>query len=235
MQNLQYCVRCGLSVERFQRYSKGQEGLVPPLARYLWNIQLSEALYPTMNCVEIGIRNAVHRSCSAEYGPLWFDTPGLLGTIEAESVDAAKRNLASSRKPLTPEGVVAELSFGFWTTLMSRKHMSDDPSNPNDYLKPWPRLLKQTFTHVPKQELRRQNLAGPLNSVRKLRNRISHHEPIWYQNDLSATYNSAKLLALWLSPAMADVMDTIDRFPRVYSAGSQIHHAELGTMKGWTL
>jgi hypothetical protein len=60
MQNLEYCVHCGLSVERFQRYSKGQEGLVPPLARYLWNVRLCEALYPTLNCVEIGIRNSIH-------------------------------------------------------------------------------------------------------------------------------------------------------------------------------
>lgn len=235
MQNLLYCVHCGLSVERFQKYAKGDEGLVPPLARYLWNVRLSEALYPTLNCLEIGMRNSVHRSFTAEYGPLWFDTPGLLGPKEIESVDTAKFLLAKARKPLTPEGVVAELNFGFWTTLMSRQHMSDNPSMTDDYLKPWPRLLKQTFPHVPKQELTRAKLSSPLNEIRVLRNRISHHEPIWHQSDLNATYLRAKQMCNWLSPAMADVMDTVDRFPEVYGAGSQAHHDSLKNLTGWTV
>lgn len=235
MQNLLYCVHCGLSVERFQKYSKGDEGPVPPLARYLWNIRLSESLYPTLNCVEIGMRNSVHRLFTAEYGPLWFDTPGLLGQTEIDSVDTAKRMLTKARKPMTAEGVVSELNFGFWTTIMSRQHMSNDPSSSTDYLKPWPRLLKQTFPHVPKQELTRSKLSAPLNKIRVLRNRISHHEPIWYQPDLKATYLDTKRMCRWLSPAMAEVMDTIDRFPEVYAEGSKAHHASLQNLAGWVV
>ncbi|MDZ4655377.1 MAG: Abi family protein [Coriobacteriia bacterium] len=233
MQRLLYCVHCGLSVERFQRYSKGDEGLVPPLARYLWNLRLSEALYPTLNCIEIGMRNSVHRSFSAEYGPLWFDTPGLLFEAEIKSVEAAKYALARTRKPLTSEGVVAELNFGFWTKIMSKRHMSENPSDTTDYLKPWPRLLKQTFPHVPKQRLNRNTLETPLNNIRKLRNRISHHEPIWYQSNLDETYADAKQLCHWLSPAMADVIQTIDRFPEVYAGGSMAHHDDLRGLTGW--
>lgn len=231
MQKLAYCVHCGLSVERFQRYSKGEEGL---LARYLWNIRLSEALYPTLNCLEIGMRNSVHRSFTAEYGPLWFDTPGLLGPWEVKSVDTAKAILAKAQKPLTPEGVVAELNFGLWTTLMSKYHMSKNPSVP-EYLEPWPRLLKSTFPHVPKRELTRGKLAAPLEEARKLRNRISHHEPIWHQSDLMATYLDAKRMCAWLSPAMAEVTHTIDRFPQVYGAGSVVYHERLGHLAGWVL
>lgn len=235
MRKLQYCVHCGLSAERFQKYAKGDEGLLPPLARYLWNVRLSEALYPTLNCVEIGIRNSVHRSFSAEYGPLWFDTPDLLLKSETESVEAAKKTLSKARKPLTPEGVVAELSFGFWTQLMSKRHMSRNPSDAKDYLKPWPRLLRQTFPHVPKQELTRNKLEDPLNDIRKLRNRISHHEPIWHQSQLKSTYDEAKRLCVWLTPAMADVMNTIDRFPEVYAGGSSVYHARLDALAGWKL
>ena len=233
VQNLMYCVHCGLSVERFQKYSKGNEGFVPPLARYLWNVRLSEALYPTLNCVEIGMRNSVNRAFTAEYGPLWFDTPGLLGQKEVELVDTAKSMLAKARKPLTPEGVVAELNFGFWTTIMSRQHMSDNPSSTTDYLKPWPRLLKQAFPHVPKQELTRSKLSGPLNEIRVLRNRISHHEPIWHQSNLNSTYLDAKRMCYWLTPGMAEVMATIDRFPDVYADGSKAYHASLENLTGW--
>lgn len=235
MQKLSYCIHCGLSVERFGKYSKGDDALLPPLARYLWNVRLCEALYPTLGCVEVGMRNSIHRSFTSEYGPLWFDTPDLLGELEIKSLEAAKRELSKAHKPLTPEGIVAELNFGFWTALMSRRHMSDDPSNKGDYLKPWPRLLRSTFPHIPKQELTRSKLSVPLNKVRVLRNRVSHHEPIWHQQDLWGTYRDAKRLGEWLSPAMAAVTDTVDRFPEVYDGGSLVYHKGLEDLAGWAL
>jgi len=185
-----------------------------------------------MNCVEIAMRNSVHRAFSAEYGPLWFDIPGLLEPNEIALVDAAKVALVKKRKPLTPEGIVAELSFGFWTTLMSAKHHSHTPSV-EEYLKPWPRLLKATFPHVPKRERTRTNISAPLNRIRKLRNRVSHHEPIWHQDDLLSTYLEARKLCEWLSPGMADAIATIDRFREVYDMGSVAYQDAVKQLAGW--
>lgn len=135
---LKFCVHCNLSVERFERYCRSDEGSVPALARYLLNIQLCEALYPTLNSVEVGLRNCLHNSLSAEYGPEWYDTPGLLGPAELASIADAHKMLSDAGRPDTPSRIVSELSFGFWTRLMSRYYYSPNP----EYLKPWPRLTK---------------------------------------------------------------------------------------------
>lgn len=48
------------------------------LARYLWNVALSQALYPTLGALAVGLRNNLHDELAAQYGPSWFTRPGLL-------------------------------------------------------------------------------------------------------------------------------------------------------------
>ena len=58
-----------------------------------------------------------------------------------------------------------------------------------------------------------------LNDFRKLRNRVFHHEPIWNHSDLAATHQEMLNVAGWISPEMKLLLQTIDRFPAVYSQG----------------
>ena len=229
MQPSRYCLHCNLSVERFEAYCRPGEGSVPAIARYLWNIQLCEALYPTLNCVEIGIRNSVNNSLANEYGAAWYDEPGLLGPYELDSIADARLSLQKTNKPDTPARIVSELSFGFWTRMMSRQYYSPN----NEHLKPWPRLTKSTFPHVPNKQRFHTQLAAWLNEVRVLRNRVSHHEPIWHYADLGVQYERAKELATWMAPAVALAMDHIDRFPTILAGGSIVHHATLEEIGTW--
>ncbi len=84
--------------------------------------------------------------------------------------------------------MVAELSFGFWTGLTGPK-----------YADLWRNQLVKTFSHRPVQ---RAEVQTRLNSIRKLRNRVAHHEPILsrpLQKDMNQIFDTIS----WMSPVTA--------------------------------
>ena len=81
-------LRSVLSADRLDVYRQPRDAdSLDAVARYLWNEALSEALYPTLAALEVGLRNNLHDELSALYGPSWFTRPGLLrpsaGTLVA--------------------------------------------------------------------------------------------------------------------------------------------------------
>lgn len=55
------------------------------LARYLWNVQLCEALYPAIQCLEVTLRNSIHGAATTTFGQAdWYDTPGLLRPYQSQ-------------------------------------------------------------------------------------------------------------------------------------------------------
>jgi len=55
--------------------------------------------------------------------------------------------------------------------------------------------------------------------VRHLRNRVSHHEPIWHNPRLPLQHGEVLETIRWISPELADVVGLIDRFPAIYAGG----------------
>lgn len=192
------------STERLSTYRRPSEsdGLV--LARYLWNVELCEALYPVLHALEVALRNSMHDAISVACGRNdWYDiVPLILQQDDVDRVVAAKRELAkqASRKKIplarfqTPGRVVAELNFGFWTSLLSRSYESHDPVHP----RLWPRLFLSVFPKA--RKLGRHRAAARFNGLRHLRNRASHHEPIW--SDPHIMQRHAELLEAmgWINP-----------------------------------
>src|SRR5689334_21061592 len=85
-----------VSAERIGSYRRGGADDEEALARYLWNIALCEALYPSLHFLEIALRNAVFEAAAATY-PLastagaggadcWLEHPGILHADEARMV-----------------------------------------------------------------------------------------------------------------------------------------------------
>ncbi|MGE4343639.1 MAG: hypothetical protein AB7F20_05040 [Geoalkalibacter sp.] len=212
--------RASVSHERLDKYRQrgvagGDENL---LIHYAWNIALGESLYPVLQCMEIALRNAVHDAASAAFQtPYWFDTPHLLDSRSGAGIAEARNNLAAEGKPITAAGIVAEQNFGFWTACFNRRQ--------EQVL--WPRIYRQVFPGLPRYLRTRNTIANRLNEIRKLRNRIFHHEPIWYFNDLREKHTRILELIGWISPAMAEFVGAIDRFPDLYAAGMPAYKAEL--------
>lgn len=212
--------RRSVSNERLDKYRQrgvvgGDENLI---VHYAWNISLSEGLYPLLQCMEVALRNAVHVAATAAYGtPLWFDVPGLLDAIGCGGVAKARADLVASGKPATADRIIAELSFGFWTAVFNRYQEQ----------RLWPKIYRQAFPGLPKPLRQRRTIADRLNEVRKLRNRIFHHEPIWYFNDLRGKHDRILELTGWISPAMAEFAEAIDCFPILYDAGMPSFQVDL--------
>jgi hypothetical protein len=181
------------------------------LIAYSWNIELSQALYPALQILEIALRNSLHDTITACYQTeYWFDLP-FLHVREKEQTIQAKDNLRKDKKPIEVGRIVAELSFGFWTSLFDVRYEHDQTL--------WPKLLKPTFPFMPKGQRTRSYLSRELNRIRFLRNRIFHYEPIWHWKDLPQQHDSIIYLIKSLSISAAQYLEPLDDFKHIHDDG----------------
>ena len=213
-------MKWGVSEARLESYRLPGDKDVDVLARYLWNIALSEALTPSLQNLEIGLRNALHNTLSDAYNTeFWFDvTPGCLHADEQQKVESAKQSLRNDSKVIEPGRVVAELTFGFWTSLLDARYEYNPQTSPAHWL--WPRLLRSAFPDMPNSERKRNNLSRRLNPIRKIRNRVFHYEPIWRWGNLLEQYADILETVRWISPELYEMTMLLDRFSDVFLAGS---------------
>lgn len=69
MQGLSYkLITESLSPERLSPYAHDGVDQEVALARYLWNVALSEALYSSLQFCEVSLRNTLHTFLSQHYG-----------------------------------------------------------------------------------------------------------------------------------------------------------------------
>lgn len=109
-----------LSAERLTAYLRATgNDRERALRLYLWNTDISAALYSSLQGLEVALRNTLHRELSRVYGTAWYDSPAMPLSSQAQQlVSNAKTTIAQNRKPVIPPRVVAELSFGFWVSLL---------------------------------------------------------------------------------------------------------------------
>ena len=155
-----------LSQERLGPYlALASDDLRHAVHLYERNTSLSEALYGLLQGLEIPLRNAMHSSLSAGLGREdWYDAIAWR-VAQQEQTNNAKASLMSKGKPASPGRMVAELTFGFWVGLTGPKYS----------VNLWEQHLYKAF---PNAKLGRKQLNKRLESIRLLRNRVAHHEPI---------------------------------------------------------
>ena len=207
-------------MERLARYRHAGATDREVAINYLWNIALSESLYPSLHVLEISLRNAIHNAAAAEFGSeLWFDEAGLLRKRQPDDIVKAKLNVARNNKSQTSGRIVAELSFGFWTTLLSSTYD----------LHFWRRnkyaILRTSFPFFSSPHSsrslsqRRIHIHQRYNAIRTLRNRIFHFEPIWDYPNLSERRADILEAIGWINPQLRDTVDRHDRFEKVMRDG----------------
>ena len=197
------------------------------VATYFWNLALSEALYPTLQSLEVAVRNAIHATATRAYGTdLWFDRSGLLLPRERNAIAEARLELTQHRKPLNAGRIVAALSFGFWTSVLSRPY--ERPIWHANRLA----LLRAAFPHAPRRFQNRGAIWDRCNEIRRLRNRIMHAEPVWNRASLQQEQNDILEAVGWISPELHDTIGRFDRFPAVYLTGRAAIAAEIRAYLG---
>lgn len=172
---------------------------------YTFNTQISESLYPLLSNLEIVLRNSIHNSFSIHFKSaewfLQFKQPELF-----DQVNVAKRKILAGHNLVTADKVVAELTFGFWTSLFNKQ-----------YAKYFWKPLMYAFPLLDTADKHRDKISYKLNHVRKFRNRIFHYEPIC--NDLTALKtNHGNILEIlhWINADIVAWTKQIDRFDNLY-------------------
>lgn len=204
-----------LSPPRLQSYGTPSDDLETKLFNYFWNIELSQAFYPLLQTYEVALRNTIHLTLSEHFETeWWFDRPQLLGQDQRDKVAAAKADLERKNKTLTPGRLVAELMFGFWTSLLNRPF--EEPL--------WhtgrPILLLGAFPNLPRHRRTLRAVYGRAQLANTLRNRIFHYEPIWNRPRLQADHDHILEGLGWTSTEIHQVVVFYDRFNEVYERGS---------------
>ena len=206
----------GISRDRLAPYLDGTPSSLEGLALYAWNVTLCESLYPSLNFIEIALRNAIHYAACRSFGDeYWFLTR--LSGKEKAIAHGVNKNLKKHKHTPSAGDIVSHLWFGFWVKLLSNSYEG----------MLWPQLLKPVFPHMQRRQRTVKNLHTQLEDIRLFRNRVFHYEPIWHLPDLPEQHRLILETIGWISPAMLEMTLLLDRFDSVYTRGSQPYAAEL--------
>lgn len=192
-----------LSLPRLRRYIRAAHGDAQVAERlYWWNIEVSAALLGPLHCLELTLRNALHTALVRHHGrPDWW-VVAPLNERGRGLVDAARHTCERRRLPrTTPDDVVAELTLGYWVSLLASRYERDF----------WVPVLNAAF---PYYRGRRDRLYGDLTSLGLLRNRVMHHEPVHHRH-LEADRDTIYRVLGYLSPELAKEAQAMDRLPTV--------------------
>lgn len=208
-----------LSKQRFDSYKKPGHTEHESFSLYVWNTMLCESLYAPFQILEVGARNAIHSEIAvAIKQPEWLNIEhGFLHEDEKEAIKEAKQALAKRRSPCGEPELVAEMSFGFWTSLIDSR-----------YETLWHKIIIGVFPHMPKHIRTRGEISKRMNAARKIRNAAFHHHSIWHWKDLKDQHFELRNLIRWICPSIDEMAFRIDRFPRIYRLGAKESTRILG-------
>lgn len=211
-----------ISTKRIDSYRKNDSD-TECLKRYIWNILLSESLYPSLQCLEVALRNSIHEAAKTHFSnDFWFDDVNIISDQKTQDIiQGVKRKLQHERKPITCDGVVAELGFGFWRHLFYNQY--------EQVL--WRPIVAKTFPNAPKSMRTRASLSPRIEKARKLRNRIFHHESIWHWQDLEQQHQEIVETIEWLSQPLYDLHQLTDRFPQVFNQDLSQYDSVLNSLQ----
>ncbi|KOW00072.1 hypothetical protein ADK65_16470 [Streptomyces sp. NRRL B-1140] len=178
---------------------------------YWWNVAASAALYGPLHCLEVTIRNALHDELTRFHRrPDWWSCAPLSRNglrLVDEAREKCERNAVAQA---SVDGIVAELSFGFWISLVSGARGYDRGF--------WVPATHKAFPHY---RGRRADLHDALISLVRFRNRIMHHEPIFHRH-LAADHAKIYRVLGYLSPELATEAQVMDRFPAVLAGRAEV-------------
>ncbi len=192
-----------MSPERLRPYldeARDSKALAADL--YAWNIEIGGAMWDLLVYLEVAVRNSMARQlqdlrlrASPRHGqiPCWFNFSAWFTPRQRECIQDAKDSARD--KGLTPGRVVAQLSFGFWVSLL-------DPGHTHTL---WVPALRNAF---PGSTGNSRDVHGQMRWVNELRNDIAHHNRI-YQRDILQAEEKVLRTAQWIDSALADWMASV--------------------------
>lgn len=216
------------------------------LGIYLWNKQLASAFLPALQILEVSLRNAIYLS-KIEYeeeeierlypGSQWAQRKAAIDrswfiTVmtsannyeSSRQISSATRQIDKENKTTIPENYIAKLTLGFWVSLVDKTF-----STPNStYLTLWPHLRGKVFPNAVDKNGNPLSITGignVLRDINKIRNRLSHHEPLWRTkstyniqqaiNKIVTDYKKCLDVIYWINPSNLKLLNIIENTDKI--------------------
>ncbi|QIX48227.1 hypothetical protein HFP48_00630 [Rhodococcus sp. DMU1] len=161
--------------------SHNEVPLQAALRLYRWNAEIAAALWPVMHIFEVTVRNAVSDAVAHVHGPNWthdasFHTklrpaPRDRHTNKVVGYGARDDLQKQSRSHPTPGKVIPELKMAFWERMFTQSHDAD-------FWNPYLFIAFPNLDSTQPVRVHRNALRTRFERVRKIRNRMGHHESI---------------------------------------------------------
>jgi hypothetical protein len=195
-------IAASLSQERLTKYLTDTRGnLDHAIALYERNTRLCESFYSSLQCMEVCFRNTLARNMAAAYGPDWLMSPGAGSALERDALESIEQAKRKVQKAHVRQGdVIAELSFGFWVGLLGPRYDATL----------WRQALYKGFRIGGP----RRRVHSRFNALRRFRNRIAHHEPIFHLR-LEEMHSEIINAIGWMCEDTSKWAERHSRFPNV--------------------
>jgi hypothetical protein len=199
-----------LSLERLSRYTELSGGnREKTIKLYQNNTALSEALYTPLQGLEVCLRNACSIELAILLGDTWHEnTHAIFEHPVTEMIESARRSLTNDGKAITLGRMVSELNFGFWVAILAPRYENGL----------WRPALRKAFPNRPRK-VERKEVHKSVNALRRLRNRVAHHEPILHR-DLQHDHEQVLRILEWACTRTAGWIAAQSRLPAVLAEQS---------------
>ena len=194
---------------RLKAYGEDSNDIL--LEKYIYNLKISESLYPALSLLEVTLRNKICYAIEALICKDWLinelNQQNLLFDKEYNKLIETADKIKKDGKKVTNDRLISELTFGFWIHLCTKSYKP----------KFWDKkgFIELVFpNYTVSSNLRNISLIQKdLRDVLKLRNRISHQEIIINGNRTpEESYKLIQTLLYTLSSGMYALLEDVSRF-----------------------
>jgi hypothetical protein len=167
-----------ISIAKYSRYLNACGNKQQALKLYRLNLAMSQKLFSVIGVFEIILRNSIDRHMISKKGNFWLEEAVLHGgyldtspgcDLSYHAVQEAIHKLGIK---YTHDRLIAKFTFGFWTNQFHSKEFAASGST-----------LLEIFVNRP-FGVKRKDVYRKLMKINEIRNRIAHHEPICFEEDI---------------------------------------------------
>ncbi len=175
-----------ITTARLDRYLIEMQGdLDGALALYEYNLLVSESFYTVLQCLEVCLRNTLDECLSVTYGADWMTNSKAAFSFDAQNEILKSYQELGGNQNLPHGAIIAQLKFAFWVGLLGPRYDATL----------WRQSLHQGFKATTGKK--RSDAHGRINAIRRFRNRVAHHEPI-YHKDLTILHAEILEAISWM-------------------------------------
>lgn len=196
--------------ERILRYLPAADmDLESAFALYIWNCSLCESFYVSLHFAEIVCRNAINKRLVAKCGDRWFENNKFQNLMNEHFRKELKAAIAKEAKQhgskLTTHHIVSALTFAFWEHTLTKRF---------DRLL-WLEGIHVSFPNAP-SNITREKLHALIETVRRWRNRIAHHQAIFDKKPMKK-HQDVLCLVQWACEKTGDWVASSSKVPLIIS------------------